>query len=65
MDLSFITEPQLVNKIIMLQRPTYPYISEIESAYDYRCLLRSLKEEMLEICWERFVVDIAYNLLSL
>jgi hypothetical protein len=63
MDLSYLPL-QLQNDIIMLQRPQYPFINDIEDAYDYRLFKKIIQKEMLEIAWERFyVVDIGYNFL--
>jgi len=58
-------ELQLQNNIIMFARPTYPYIADIEPAYDYKVFKKIIADEVLEIMWAQFeVIDIAYNIIQ-
>ena len=49
----------------MFARPTYPYIADIEPAYDYKVFKKIIADEVLEIMWAQFeVIDIAYNIIQ-
>lgn len=79
MNLSFL-EQQIQNNIIMYQRPSYPYLEEIEFLSDWYDgedafheenkfrwifdairLRREIEQEILEIRFKRFCMDIKGN----
>jgi len=79
MNLSFL-EQQIQNNIIMYQRPTYPYLKEIEFLSDWYegedafheenklrwifdaiRLRREIEQEILEIQFKKFCMDIKGN----